>query len=159
MHCYSDDRGASLMSVFDHLPEIPGQVNASSMYPGVVKAWHRHRKQDDHWVVLHGMLKIGLFNTGDSVARAELRLAGRRLGDELVETLEIAAGAGRAVFLGERAMGSLRIPAGLWHGAVAVGGRPAMLLYYVTRRYDPQDPDEERADWDAFDFSWKAEQR
>lgn len=145
------------MSVFDHLGDIPGQVNASVMYAGAVKAWHRHARQDDHWVVLTGNLKIGLFNTNDTPLTAELRLATAVPGEELVRRVEVAPRSGKAVFLGEHRPGALRIPVGMWHGGVAVGGRDALLLYYVTQKYDPQHPDEERAAWDAFAFQWSAE--
>jgi len=157
MHFYCDDRGRSFMSVFDHLAELPGQVNASVMYAGAVKAWHRHARQDDHWVALAGDLKVGLFNTGQSPLIAELRLAGSLPATEQVVRVEIAPGKGRAVYLGEHGPGVLRIPAGLWHGGVAVGGRDALLLYYVSRKYDPQQPDEEREPWDKFPFSWAVE--
>lgn len=159
MHTYSDDRGHSVMSLLDHLPELPGQLNASWMYHGVVKAWHRHQLQDDHWIALAGALKVGLFNADEFSRHAELRRAGPRPGVEIVESIEVPPHSGRAVYLGERAMGVLRIPAGLWHGGVAVGGQSALLLYYVTRRYDAANPDEERAAWDAFDFAWNPVQR
>ncbi|MEW6249152.1 MAG: hypothetical protein AB1716_00770 [Planctomycetota bacterium] len=154
MHTYADDRGYSWMSLFDHVPAIPGQVNASTMYPHAVKAWHRHRAQDDYWTVLRGALKIGLFNTESEARTAELRLAGPAPGADRSAVIEVAAGAGRAVYLGAARPGVLRIPAGLWHGGVALGGEAALLLYYVTRKYDPQEPDEERAAWDQFAFQW-----
>lgn len=159
MHTYADDRGRSVMSLLDHLSELPGQFNASWMYAGVVKAWHRHQLQDDHWIVLAGALKVGLFNADGVSRQAELRRAGPRPGADSVEVIEVPPNSGRAVYLGEHATGVLRIPAGLWHGGVAVGGQPALLLYYVTRRYDPKNPDEERAAWDAFDFAWNPVQR
>jgi dTDP-4-dehydrorhamnose 3,5-epimerase len=145
------------MSVFDHLADIPGQVNASVMYAGAVKAWHRHARQEDNWTVLRGNLKIGLFNTGPETLAAELRLATPAPNGELQRTLEVAPNSGAAVFLGEHRPGVLRIPIGMWHGGVAVGGQDALLLYYVTRKYDPAAPDEERAAWDAFDFAWNIE--
>lgn len=157
MHSHSDDRGFSFMSLFDHLSEIPGQVNASVMYAGAVKAWHRHARQEDHWVVVAGDLKIGLFNTEDAPITAELRLAGPGPGAEIVRQLEIAPDRGQAIHLGEHRPGILRIPAGLWHGGVAVGGRDALLLYYVTRKYDPRHPDEERKAWNELPFSWELE--
>jgi len=36
MHTYCDDRGRSIMSVFDHVPELPGQFNVSTMFAGAV---------------------------------------------------------------------------------------------------------------------------
>ena len=157
MHIHSDDRGFSLMSVFDHLEELPGQFNVSLMYAGVVKAWHRHARQDDHWVVVAGDLKIGLFNTNATPVVAELRLAGAEPGAGHVRALEIQPERGLALHLGEHRPGALKIPAGLWHGGVAVGGRDAILLYHVTRKYDPQNPDEERKAWNDLPFTWAME--
>jgi dTDP-4-dehydrorhamnose 3,5-epimerase len=157
MHSYADDRGFSLMSIFDHLAELPGQFNASTMYAGAVKAWHRHAKQDDYWTVLRGDLKIGLFNSEDAPLSATLRLAGPRPAQDAPQTITLEPSSGRAIHLGEHRPGVLHIPAGIWHGGVAVGGRDALLLYYVTRKYDPAQPDEERAAWDAFSFHWGVE--
>ncbi len=157
MHTYSDDRGFSLMSIFDHLAELPGQFNVSTMYAGAIKAWHRHQRQDDHWVVVTGDIKVGLFNTEERPLTAELLLAGPQPGTEQRRGLEIAPESGQAVHLGEHRPGVLRIPAGLWHGGVAIGGRDAVLLYYVTRKYDAAKPDEERKDWNALPFSWGIE--
>ena len=159
MHTYSDDRGFSLMFVFDHVNELPGQFNVSTMYAGAVKAWHRHARQDDHWVVVAGDLKIGLFNTDGTPITAELRLAGPAPDAETVRPLEIAPNTGLAVHLGEHRPGALRIPVGLWHGGVAIGGRDAILLYHVTRKYDPRNPDEERKAWNELPFSWALEFR
>lgn len=154
MHTFCDDRGRSIMSAFDHLDHIPGQINISHMFAGAVKAWHRHALQEDHWVVLAGCLKIGLFNTEDEPITAEVRCATIVPGEEILRSIEVPPKSGKAVYLGEHNPGVLRIPTRLWHGGVAVGGQDAKLLYYVTRRYNPQQPDEERAAWDAFDFSW-----
>ncbi len=157
MHMFSDDRGWSAMSILDHVESLPGQFNASTMYAGAVKAWHRHALQDDHWVPLSGDMKIGLFNTDDLTMTAELRLADAEPGGEAVVNIEIPQYCGKSVYLGEHRPGVLRIPAGIWHGGVAVGGRDALLLYHVTKKYDPSNPDEEREDWDCFDFDWGTE--
>lgn len=159
MHTYCDDRGHSVMSLFDHVSELPGQFNAARMYAGVVKAWHRHALQDDYWAVLAGDLKIGLFNTESAPLQAELRLAGALPGADVTMQVEIPAGTGKAVYLGEHRPGMLRIPQRLWHGGVAAGGRDALLLYYVTRKYDPRSPDEEREAWNKFPFAWTPEFR
>jgi dTDP-4-dehydrorhamnose 3,5-epimerase len=157
MHVYSDDRGFSVMSVLDHVPGIPGQVNTSILYAGAVKAWHRHALQDDLWTVPFGNLKIGLFNTESESLAAELRLAGSVPGAHRDVPIEVPPNSGRAIFLGEHRPGVLRIPTRLWHGCCAVGGRNAVLVYYVTRRYDPAQPDEERMEWNKFPFRWEPE--
>lgn len=157
MHVFSDDRGRSAMSILDHVGELPGQFNASTMYAGAVKAWHRHALQDDYWIPLSGDMKIGLFNSEDSQMTAELRLASGTPNGEAIVKIALPADTGKAVYLGEHRPGVLHIPAGIWHGGVAIGGRDALLLYHVTRKYDPLKPDEERAAWDRFEFDWGTE--
>jgi dTDP-4-dehydrorhamnose 3,5-epimerase-like enzyme len=66
--------------------------------------------------------------------------------------------AGRAWMLvtGERSPGTVIIPPPLWHGAATVGSVPAGLLYYVTRAYNPESPDEERRAHDSVEgFPWE----
>ena len=39
-----------------------GQVYMTTAYPGTVKAWHYHKKQFDHFVVVKGMMKVVLYD-------------------------------------------------------------------------------------------------
>ena len=59
---FTDDRGWSLMNQFKNVLAPTGQVNYSVMYPNVIKAWHRHAKQTDFWLCLHGHLKVGVYD-------------------------------------------------------------------------------------------------
>jgi dTDP-4-dehydrorhamnose 3,5-epimerase len=131
MENYCDERGWALFDVFPMVEK--GQINYSIVYPGVVKAWHRHRRQWDHWCVLHGNARIGLYDPETKKATTH--------------------------YLGERRPVVLSIPPGVWHGMTPVGNEPAGLLYFVSEKYDPKDPDEERAPWDAFGYSWTVENR
>lgn len=131
---YTDDRGWSLMNLLHRVMGPEGQVNYSVQYPGVIKAWHRHRKQTDFWLCVMGNLKVGVHRAGD--------------------------GASWMLVIGEKRPGIVVIPPTLWHGAATVGPTPAGLFYYVTHAYDPAQPDEERAAHDAFPaFSWVVEHR
>jgi len=126
---FVDERGFSLMNLLVGVLSPEGQVNYSVQHPGVVKAWHRHAKQTDFWLCLHGHIKVGVYR-------------------------EDAPFAWMAA-LGEKAPGALVIPPPLWHGAATIGGDPAGLLYFVTRAYDPSDPDEERRAFDSVaGFPW-----
>jgi len=50
-----------------------GQVYMTTTYPGVVKAWHYHEKQDDFITCVKGMLKLVLFDDRpDSPTRGEI---------------------------------------------------------------------------------------
>jgi dTDP-4-dehydrorhamnose 3,5-epimerase len=131
---FVDDRGASLMNQLQGVMSAEGQLNYSVQNPGVVKAWHRHHLQTDFWLCLVGHLKVGVHRETD--------------------------GASWVAVIGERRPGVLVIPPPLWHGAAAVGGAPAGLLYYVTHRYDPARPDEDRRAHDSIaGFPWDVQHR
>lgn len=126
---YADDRGWSIMNQFRGVLGPEGQINFSTQYPGIIKAWHRHRRQTDFWMCVRGHMKIGVH---------------REEGDR--QWLGV---------IGEMRPTILIIPPLLWHGSATVGPEPACLLYYVTRAYDPADPDEERRPYDALPgFPW-----
>jgi dTDP-4-dehydrorhamnose 3,5-epimerase len=126
---YADDRGWSLMNLLDGVLKPEGQINFSVQYPGAVKAWHRHEKQTDFWCCLNGHLKAGVYREEDDRAWIQV--------------------------FGEKRPGVLIIPPLLWHGATAVGVEPAGLLYFVTHKYDPQQPDEHRRSHDSVPgFPW-----
>lgn len=103
------------------------QANISLTYPGVIRAWHKHRRgQVDYFIVLRGALKIVAYDDDeDSSTRGQLC--------ELIlssERLQIA-----------------RIPGRYWHGFKAIAPEPTLTLYFVTRLYDYLSPDEERRPW------------
>lgn len=129
-----DDRGWSIMNQLQGVMEPSGQINYSTQYPGVIKAWHRHKLQTDFWICLHSTLKVGVFRETDNALW------------ELV--------------FGEKRPGVLVIPPTLWHGATTVGSENAGLLYYVTNAYDPKHPDEERRAPDSVPgFQWEVQHR
>src|SRR3954452_1857463 len=45
-----------------------GQVYVSATYPGVVKAWHFHKVQVDHFACAAGMIKLVCIDTRDDSA-------------------------------------------------------------------------------------------
>jgi dTDP-4-dehydrorhamnose 3,5-epimerase len=102
------------------------QANLSFTYPNIVRAWHRHlRGQVDVFLVLDGALKICAYDA-DSGSLAEVIASSRK--PMLV-----------------------RIPGHYWHGFKAVAASAsggALLMYFVNRLYDPENPDEERRPWD-----------
>ncbi len=131
---HADDRGWSIMNQMLGVLDPAGQINYSVQYPGVVKAWHRHARQTDFWLCVMGNLKVGVYR--DDVRQSWMAV------------------------VGERRPGVVIIPPTLWHGAATVGPGSAGLLYYVTRAYDPANPDEERTAHDAFaGFPWTVEHR
>lgn len=130
---HADDRGWSYMNLMQGVLD-GGQINVSVQHPGVVKAWHRHERQTDFWLVLGGHLKVGVWRADDNACWQAV--------------------------VGDRRPGIVVIPPPLWHGAATVGAEPATLLYYVTERFDPEHPDEQRAAHDALPgFPWDVQHR
>ena len=121
---FVDSRGWSLNDIYSFC-EVPekAQINYSILYPGIVKAWHRHKYQDDYFCVVKGMAKVG-------VVMDDYPHKGLYEVDQF--------------YIGEHNPGVVHIKAGEWHGLTAVGTEPVGLLYLVTNRYNPEEPDEER---------------
>jgi dTDP-4-dehydrorhamnose 3,5-epimerase len=120
-----DERGF-LMEVFrrdDDFFERFGQAYVTVVYPGVVKGWHYHRTQTDHFCVLKGMGKVVLYDGREgSPTRGEVN----------------------EFFMGERQPMLLRIPVGVAHGFKGIGTEPAYLLNIPNEPYDYDEPDEFR---------------
>lgn len=103
------------------------QANLSVTYPGVVRAWHRHRRgQVDYFLVVEGSVKVCAYDDEE----------GSPTRGELVE-----------VALSEVRMQILRIPGRYWHGFKVVSPKPSLLIYFTNMLYDYGNPDEERRPW------------
>lgn len=139
---YSDDRGF-LTEILrcDREPFTQfGQSTLTMSYPGVIKAYHHHKIQTDHWVVVKGALQCVLY---------DLREDSKSCGETMV------------VYLHDREMKLLTIPPGVAHGYRVLGSEPALLLYHTTEPYRPEAPDEYRIPWDSpiVGFDWSTEYR
>ncbi len=122
---HADERGC-LTEILRRDDEIFiefGQIYASVNYPGVIRAWHYHKKQDDFFAVVKGMAKVVLYDAReDSPTKGEVN----------------------EFFLGEQNMALVRIPVGVYHGYKTIGVEPSILLNLPTQPYNPSDPDEYR---------------
>lgn len=128
---FKDARGRGSYDVFPGIEN--GQINVSITYPGVVRAFHRHWFQEDNWHIVSGQFEVVLVTEVDPV-----------IGDDKIEVLYLGPGEG------------VTIPRFVWHGFRVLGTEPGILLYYVTNKFDPDKPDEERVPWDNF-YAWETE--
>ena len=121
-----DERGrlGEIMRADDPWFEKFGQTYFTTTFPGVVKAWHYHRKQTDHFYVIKGTVKVGLYDG--------------REGSATKDVLNV-------VYLGEHNPGLLRIPPGVWHGWMCTSADEAYIVNVVSEMYDRENPDEFRA--------------
>ena len=134
-----DDRGRlmEMIRCNDEIFRGFGQVYATTVKPGVVKAWHYHKKQEDSFVPLVGKLRIGLYD-----ARENSPTKG-----QVQEFLLDAADP--CVF---------QIPRGVFHGFECAGDVESMVLNVPNMPYDHEHPDEYRIDPFKNDipFKWNA---
>jgi dTDP-4-dehydrorhamnose 3,5-epimerase len=100
-----------------------GQVYVTSAYPGVVKGWHYHKKQYDHFVVVHGMMKVVLYDSREG---------------------STTCGKINEFFLGERNPTMVKIPPFVYHGFKCIGTEEALVVNVPTEMYDYAEPDEYR---------------
>jgi dTDP-4-dehydrorhamnose 3,5-epimerase len=100
-----------------------GQVYVSATYPGVVKAWHFHRKQVDNFACLAGMIKLVLIDTRDGSA---------------------TKGAVNEFFLGTDQRILVQIPALVYHGWKCISTEMSMVLNIPSEPYHYHEPDEYR---------------
>ena len=104
------------------------QANVSYSYPGIIRGWHRHAKgQVDYFLVLQGAMKICAYDD-----REGLSTRGK--------IIEITASAEKPQLV--------RIPGFYWHGTCTVSNEPSLVVYFTTRLYDYNNPDEGRRPWD-----------
>jgi len=117
-----------------------GQCYITACFPGVVKAWHMHEKQEDNIVAITGNIKLVLFD-----ARTE--------SPSFSEINEF--------FTGERIPIVVKIPAGVYHGFTSLAGETAIVLNVPTMPYNRNEPDEERLPYDTpkIDYDWSVRNR
>ncbi|MGH7730090.1 MAG: dTDP-4-dehydrorhamnose 3,5-epimerase family protein [Candidatus Eiseniibacteriota bacterium] len=132
-----DERGWLMEMMRDDDPFFRkfGQVYLSVVYPGVVKGWHYHKKQTDHFVFVKGMAKVVLYDARE----------GSKTKGEINE-----------FFMGESNPILLLIPPLVLHGMKGIGVEPAYLVNTPTEHYVHEDPDEFRMAPDdaAIPYDW-----
>lgn len=123
-----DERGRlmEILRADEPIFERFGQVYTTTARPGVVKAWHYHKLQADHWVCLAGRARVGLFDP-----REDSPTQGRT--NEFIMTPE-------EPFL-------MKIPVLVYHGFKGMDPiRETTIMNIPTIPYNHKNPDEYRVD-------------
>ena len=122
-----DERGR-LMEILrsdDEMFTKFGQVYITTAYPGVVKGWHYHKKQTDHFTVVKGMIKLVLYDgRDDSSTKGEIN----------------------EFFIGEHNPMLVKIPPLVMHGFKCISQEEAICINIPTELYNYNQPDEFRVD-------------
>ena len=106
------------------LPKF-GQVYVSATYPGVVKAWHYHRKQVDNFACVAGMVKLVLVDTREGSP---------------------TNGVVNEFFIGTLNPMLVQVPNLVYHGWKCISSDVSLVVNVPSEPYDRQSPDEFRLD-------------
>ncbi len=132
-----DERGwlMEILRCDDPFYQKFGQVYMTVAYPGVVKGWHYHKLQTDHFCVIKGMLKVALADLRDKSP---------------------TKGLVNEFFMGEHNPILITIPPYVAHGIKGVGTEPGFLINIPTEPYNRTNPDEYRIDPhdNDIDYDW-----
>jgi len=100
-----------------------GQVYLSTVFPGVVKAWHYHLIQEDRFTCVKGLVKAVLYDDrDDSPTRGSLN----------------------ELYCGEHKPCIIVIPPRVFHGWKCVSEQEAYVINIPSHPYKHSDPDEYR---------------
>lgn len=124
VHC--DERGRLMEMLRADDPDMDvrfGQVYLTTAYPGVVKAWHYHHKQTDHFVCTRGMMKVVLYDDREGSP---------------------TKGVINEFFIGEHNPTIVEIPHLVYHGFKCISDYEATVINITTECYNYKDPDEFR---------------
>jgi dTDP-4-dehydrorhamnose 3,5-epimerase len=120
-----DERGflMEMLRADDPFFQKFGQAYLTAAYPGVVKGWHYHKIQTDHFIVVKGMMKVVLYDMREnSSTKGEIN----------------------EFFMGELNPMLITIPPGVLHGMKCISEEIAFLINIPTEIYEYGDPDEHR---------------
>ncbi len=137
LHFIPDERGR-LMEILrddEEMFEKFGQVYLTTTYPQVIKAWHYHKLQDDHFVCIKGMVKLVLFDSREnSPTEGEIN----------------------EFFIGEHNLQLIKVPKLVYHGWKCISESEAWVLNIPTMHYNYDNPDEYRLPWntDRIPYDW-----
>ena len=133
-----DDRGW-LMEIFrSDWPEFKkfGQTYLTTCKPGVIKGWHYHKQQWDHFVPLKGNALIALYDS-----REKSKTKG------VVQEIEVL----------EKEPKFIVIPPFVYHGFTPLDGNEIWVVNTPTELYDYKNPDEYRLEWNdpGIGYLWR----
>lgn len=133
-----DQRGYLMEMLRRDWPEFInfGQAYVTAAYPGVIKAWHYHKLQWDHFVCVGGMARVALYDAREkSLTRGEVNV----------------------FHMGWLNPMLLKIPPEVYHGFTAAGNETALMINFPTEVYNYREPDEYRLSYNdpSIPYDWE----
>jgi dTDP-4-dehydrorhamnose 3,5-epimerase len=95
-----------------------GEIYFSTIYPGVIKAWHIHEEMELNYAVVSGDIKMVLYDD-----RPKSKTKG-----QLME-----------IFLGDRNYLLIKVPPKVWNGFKGIGVKEAIVANCATLSHRPDE--------------------
>lgn len=137
-----DDRGRlmEMLRADDAIFKKFGQTYITTAKPGVVKGWHYHKVQTDHFICVRGEIRLGLYDA---------RKDSPTFGETQDFRMALDQGPDKRILV--------QIPPYVYHGFKAISDAEAFVINMPTEPYNHKSPDEYRLD--AYDndipFDWR----
>jgi len=131
-----DERGFIMHMLRSDDPDFEkfGEIYFSTIFPGVVKAWHLHKEMILNYSVVFGMVKLVLFDDRDgSPTKGELQ----------------------ELFIGGENYSLVKIPPFIWNGFKGVGTEMAILANCASLAHDPDEIVSKAPDDPMFPYNWE----
>jgi dTDP-4-dehydrorhamnose 3,5-epimerase len=136
-----DDRGKiiHIMKSSDPLFKSFGEVYCSTVFPGIVKGWHKHIKMTLNYVVIKGNIKFVLY-------------------DDRPDSLSYKCI--QEIYLGENQSIMVTVPPMIWNGFKGLGTKEAFVINFTDMPHDPEeiirmDPHEN----EIIEYDWSTKDR
>lgn len=115
-----DDRGKvmHILKGTDPVFKTFGEVYCSTVYPGIVKGWHLHKKMTLNYATIKGNIKFVLYDD-------------RKGSPTLGQTQEI--------YMGDNQYVLVTVPPLVWNGFMGIGQEEAFVINFTDIPHDPEE--------------------
>jgi len=130
-----DERGSvcHMLRCDDPVFEKFGEIYFSTVYPGVIKGWHLHKEMTLNYAVIHGMIKLVLYDDRE----------GSPTRGNLME-----------LFTGDENYLLVKIPPGVWNGFKGISPQPAIVANCATLPHAPDEIERISPFTDKIPYDW-----
>ena len=131
----SDDRGKVMRMIRNDSKNFTkfGEIYFSSIYPGVIKAWHFHKQMTINYAVVSGKIKFVLFdNRANSQTKGKIQ--------ELI--------------LSQDNYKLVTVPPMIWNGFKCIGKETSIVANFTDIPHDPQEIERKLPTDTSIPYNW-----
>ena len=131
-----DERGCIMQMLRADAPhfQVFGEIYFSTVHPGVIKAWHIHKRMTLNYAVIAGTVKLVLYDD-----RAESPTRGT-----LME-----------LFIGEQNYSLVTVPPMVWNGFKGCGTSTSIVANCATIPHDPAEIERQDPFTESIPYDWR----